>query len=129
MALAKLYRVTDADGQDWLIAAPSFKSAERKFIRWESNTESSYEPITGLEAFGYELILGGTREDSIGNYQDIPSPPPPNRWSDSNQMASAGKALLVELLSSREQWVATPELVAKMDALRDAIDTYENIPF
>lgn len=129
MALAKLYQVTDSDGQNWFIAAASFKEAERKFICWESNTESPEEPVTGIQTVGCDLILGGNRDESIGNYQKIPSPPPPTRWHDSNQMASTGKALLAELLSSREVWVATPELVEKMEALKAAISNYEDMPF
>jgi hypothetical protein len=136
MALAKLYRVTDCDGQGWFVAATSFSEAERKFIEWETENDpeaTTTELIDGIVLAG-DLILGGNRDESIGNYTEIPMVPRHpisfrSTWEDSNQMAVTGTALVVELLAFLEHALLPSDVIAKMEALKAAINKYEEIPF
>lgn len=128
MALAKLYRVTDCNGQGWFVAGSTFSEAERKFIAWETanEPEETTELIDGIVLAG-DLILGGNRDESFCNYQDVgytPAPAPTYSFVLPNAMSQAGTELLDILRNGSAEAIE-----AAKAKLFDAIENYEEIPF
>jgi hypothetical protein len=135
MALAKLFRVTDVDEQRWHIAAPTFAAAVERMKRFEGELSSTHDDkvVRSVEAVE-DLILGGTREDSLDDpHEELPYEPEPrgfisppsSDWTFANNVSSAGTAL-IEALKGHSFSVAVSY---KLDALRNAIDIYEQVPF
>jgi hypothetical protein len=133
MALAKLFKVMDVNGQYWHVPAPSFSEAIKAMERWESGDppEDGEESVQSLQTVE-DLILGGTREDSLGNYEDIgyaPSPSPARDYTLENNMAFAAEALLKNLPPNEVSPNLTAEFWKAVDELRSAIDKYQEVPF
>lgn len=136
MALAKLYRVNDCNGEGWFVAAASFSEAERKFIEWETannpDPEETTELIDGIVLAG-DLIIDGNREESIGHYAEIPQRSTrvihAFDWTFSNNMSATGTALITGLLDYCEHVLIPEDLIAKIKALQVSIEKYEEIPF
>ena len=134
MPLAKLFKVMDVNGQYWHIGAPTFSMAQRKMDEWDAeldhNGEREDSGIQSLEKVE-DLILGGTRDESLGNYQLIEcahiARPKPD-WTLENRMAEAGEKLLEEI--DKYQSDTYPESVWQLkESLRAAIEKYNEIPF
>jgi hypothetical protein len=128
MPLSKLFRVVDTEGQAWHVAAPSFASAVAAMREWENEPHGSDDEIVQSVHKVEDLILGGNREESLGSYTTLLPPPPPPKtqtWVDAFAMVSAGNNLLAGLDKSD-----TPETIATLrQALREAIDKFDDIPF
>lgn len=134
MPLAKLFRVTDTDGQRWHIAAPSFSRAVEALSDWENEPHTSDDEVVQAVEVVEDLIIGGNREESMdgGHIQIDLSPKrfPSTDWTMANNMAHAANDLL-SLIRPAPHDIMTPmdEYLKKIRALRDAVDVYEQIPF
>lgn len=133
MPLAKLFKVMDVDGQYWHIAAASFAEAERKMQEWDKDEDDddSVEVIQSLEKVE-DLILGGTRAESLGNYQLVECahiPRPKLDYTLENRMAEAGEKLVESIFALPHTSVNISELRNLAETLRAAIEKYNEIPF
>lgn len=129
MALAKLFKVMDVNGCYWHIAAPSFAEAVNLMEKWESDepVDGDEEIVQSLEIVE-DLILGGTRDESLSNYQllGFHPLPPTTDWTLANNIAIAATNILNHHAKNLSPDEGTRNL---MEALQIAVDKYEELPF
>lgn len=131
MALVKLFRVTDTNGERWHIAAPSFSSAVDAMSDWENEPhESDDEIVQSVEAVE-DLIYGGNREEdmSSGDHGMIGDPIKvyqPQDWQLANNMASSINAFIPIVGSFNTD---PDRFWAAIDQMKKSVEAYEEIPF
>jgi hypothetical protein len=64
MALRRLYRIVDSDGQGWFVAAPSMNEAIKKFAAWDEDGDFGIDEDNSVTCVG-DLVDGGTREGDL----------------------------------------------------------------
>jgi hypothetical protein len=134
MALAKLFRVTDSNDQRWHVAAASFSAAVELMKGWEGELSSTPddEVVRSVEAVE-DLILGGTRDDSLSNYEVLgfhPVPHPATDWALADQLAEAAIEML-KFMPPAPHGAETDmaEYIARIKKLRDAAERYQEVPW
>lgn len=136
MPLVKLFRITDTNGERWHIAAPSFSRAVEAMSDWENIPHESDDEIVRSVEVVEDLIHGGNRDEDMDCGHSLFGDPQkvyqPQNWTLANAMAFSINMMLKARPGDYAGSFADidPEkFFAAIDAMKKAVDDYEEIPF